>query len=71
MSMVLAERRVPNQTVCAPTSRNIARQDFVDNRVFEFINELLPMGKKIDGILRSWLLFATLFSSPLAGKLVA
>ncbi len=36
------------QTICAPTPRNIARQDFVDNKIFELVNELLPQHKKID-----------------------
>ena len=45
---MLVEKRVPKQTVCASTPRNIARQDFVDNKVFELINELLPRHKKIN-----------------------
>jgi len=44
---MLVEKRVPKQTVCAPTPRNSARQDFVDNKVFELINELLPRHKQI------------------------
>lgn len=48
MSMMLAEKRPRKHTVCVPTLRNIARQDFVDNRVFELINELLPMDRKIE-----------------------
>lgn len=44
----LAEKRVPKQTVCTPTPRNIARQDFVDNKVFELVNEFLPRRKQID-----------------------
>ncbi len=42
------KNQVSKQTVCAPTARNIARQDFVDNKVFELVNELLPQRKKID-----------------------
>lgn len=40
--------RVPKQTVCKPTRRNIERQDFVDGAIFELINELLPENKQID-----------------------
>ncbi len=40
--------KMSKQTICAPTPRNIARQDFVDNKIFELVNELLPQHKKID-----------------------
>lgn len=30
------------------TEKQIKRQDFVDNKVFELINELLPKSKQID-----------------------
>ncbi|PIQ68077.1 MAG: hypothetical protein COV91_06035 [Candidatus Taylorbacteria bacterium CG11_big_fil_rev_8_21_14_0_20_46_11] len=40
--------QIPPQTVCNPTPRNIERQDFVDGRIFELINEILPQRKKID-----------------------
>ena len=42
------KNQVPKQTVCAPTARNIARQDFVDGKIFELVNELLPQHKQID-----------------------
>ena len=42
------KNQVSEQTTCAPTPRSIARQDFVDNKIFELINELLPQCKKID-----------------------
>ncbi len=45
---VVPLNRLPKQIVCKPTKQNIARQDFVDNKVFELINELLPERKKID-----------------------
>lgn len=45
---MLAKKTVQQQSVCADTPKNIARQDFVDNKIFELINELLPRRKKID-----------------------
>lgn len=40
--------QIPHQTVCNPTPKNVARQDFVDGKIFELINELLPRRKQID-----------------------
>jgi len=30
------------------TNQQIVRQDFVDNKIFELINELLPPSKKVE-----------------------
>ena len=45
---MLNQKSVRRQTVCAGTPKNIARQDFVDNKVFELVNELLPQRKQIN-----------------------
>ena len=45
---VSSKNKVLKQTVCRPTQRNIERQDFVDNKVFELVNELLPRRKQIE-----------------------
>ena len=45
---VSSKNKVLKQTVCRPTRRNIERQDFVDNKVFELVNELLPRRKQIE-----------------------
>ncbi|GEM_PF-3551842 len=45
--IAVSKKHISKQTICTPTLKNIVRQDVVDNKVFEFINELLPVNNKI------------------------
>lgn len=37
-----------SEFMCELTKKQIQRQDFVDDKIFELINELLPPSKKMD-----------------------